>query len=459
MIRRLLLAACLGACSLPAQLGLFVIQGGHEAPITGGQFGFGTVSVGDVTDIPFRLRNGGVGPTPLTVLTLAGQDFSFVNPPAIPQTVPAGAAVDFTVRYAPTQPSSSANFSADGVSAIFFGRALSAASISMDDGSGTLQPLGADAVIEFGTVVRDLTVTRRIVLANPSSSEKLSIRNVVVLGAAFHLERGPLPIVLGPAASATMQLDFNPASNGKQLGTLEIEQRSFLLTGLGVDPAAPIPSITLDIAKPVSAEQGTLTVRLGSVSRATTTGEVHIDVQPSTATPNTDNGIVFLATNSRTATFNVNEGDTVGHFGSQPSVQFQTGTTAGNIVFTVKLEDFTDTKTLGIAPAVAGFDLTKAQRTSGGLDLRVNAFDNTRSASKITFTFFDRSGTALLPGAMTLDNTAAFQQFFAASDLGGLFALQAFFPVNGNPAQVDSVEVKIVNSAGTAKTEKVLFTP
>jgi hypothetical protein len=60
---------------------------------------------------------------------------------------------------------------------------------------------------------------------------------------------------------------------------------------------------------------------------------------------------------------------------------------------------------------------------------------------------------------MTLDNTAAFQQFFAASDLGGLFALQAFFPVNGNPAQVDSVEVKIVNSAGTAKTEKVLFTP
>ncbi len=458
MIRRLLLLASLGACTLTAQLSLFVVEGNSEGLVPG-QYGFGTVSMGDVRDIAFRLRNTGAAATPLTVLSLAGTDFTFVNPPAVPQTVTARAAIDFTVRYAPTQPSSSANFSADGVSAIFSGRALSAATISLDDGSGTLRPLMADAVIDFGSTVRGSTVTRRIVLANPSTSEKFSIHNAVALGAAFHLKRDPLPFVLAPGASANMELDFTPKSNGPQNGTFEIEQRSFHLTGTGADPAAPIPSISLDIPKPLSSQQGKLTVHLGSVSQATTTGEVDIDIQSSTANASADRGILFLATGSRTVTFNLAQGDTVAHFGAEDSADFQTGTTAGDIVFTVKLGDWTVKSTLTIAPAVVGIDSSKAQRTSAGLDLRISGFDNTRTVSKITFTFFDPGGKALSPGAITVDSSAAFQQFFSSSDLGGLFALHAFIPVMGNPAQVDSMEVKIVNSAGAAQTGRLRFTP
>jgi hypothetical protein len=77
---------------------------------------------------------------------------------------------------------------------------------------------------------------------------------------------------------------------------------------------------------------------------------------------------------------------------------------------------------------------------------------------KITFTFFDQGGTTLSPGAITVDGSAAFQQFFAASDLGGVFALHAFTPVMGNPAQVAAVEVKITNAAGTAQTGRLRFT-
>ncbi len=82
-----------------------------------------------------------------------------------------------------------------------------------------------------------------------------------------------------------------------------------------------------------------------------------------------------------------------------------------------------------------------------------------RTASKITFTFFDQNGNTLSPDAITVDSSAAFQQFFSSSDLGGLFALHAFIPVMGKPAQVDSVEVKIVNSAGIAQTGRLRFTP
>jgi hypothetical protein len=76
----------------------------------------------------------------------------------------------------------------------------------------------------------------------------------------------------------------------------------------------------------------------------------------------------------------------------------------------------------------------------------------------MTFTFFDQSASALSPGAITVESSAAFQHFFGGSDLGGVFGLHAFFPVHGNPAQVDSVQIEIVNSAGTLQTGKVRFT-
>ena len=456
-MRRLLLLALLAAGSLPAQLSLFVVQGDSEAQING-QYGFGTVSMGDVRDIPFRLRNTGTSSTPLTVLSLAGVDFAFVNPPSVPQDVAGGAAVDFTVRYAPSAPSSSATFTADGLSAVFSGRTLSAGTVSLDDGSDALRLLMADAVIDFGSAVRGSTVTRHIVVANPFAG-KISINNVVALGAAFHLTRDALPIVLAAGASTSMRLDFTPPTNGVQVGTLEIDQRSFHLTGVGLDPAAPLPSIALDLTQRASAQQGKLTVKLGSVSQATTTGEVDIGIHPSTANANADGGIQFLSTGSRTAKFTIAPGDTVGRFGSENSAAFQTGTTAGDIVFTVKLGDATAQTTLTIPPAMVGLDAAQAQHTSAGIDLHINGFDNTRTISKITFTCFDQSGTALNPGAITIAASAAFQQFFASSDLGGVFALHAFIPVIGSAARVAAVEVQFTNAAGTAQTSRLRVTP
>lgn len=480
MIRRLLLVSCVTVCCLPAQLRLYLLQNGSEAPITD-QYGFGTLSLGDFRDIPFRLRNVGTGSAPLTILSLSGvSDFSFVNPPAVPQTVPAGAALDLTIRFQPAASgSSSTNFTADGVSAIFYGSALPAATISLDDGSGQWHVLMADAAIDFGRVMRGSSATRRLKLANTGGAA-LTIRNAEVADLAnvpgadgsfpctgavlppssvpFQCIGVALPLRLAPGASAIMQLNFSPAVNGPQPNwALEIEQRRFTLTGEGIDPPFPRPGIVLDIASRRSAQQGTLTVRLAVASQATGTGSVAVECHPHTSAANPDTGILFLSTGGATASFSVKQGDTVAHFGSEDSVVFQTGTTAGDIVFTVKLGDFTETQTLNIAPAVMGVDPPLAQRTSAGLDLKINGFDNTRSASKLTFQFFDASGNSLAPGVMTVDGATAFQQFFGSSDLGGMFALHAFFPVIGNPKQVGGVAVEMVNSAGTSRTGRIPF--
>jgi hypothetical protein len=282
--------------------------------------------------------------------------------------------------------------------------------------------------------------------------------NVGTRDAAFQLNPSTSPISLTAGGSAVLEIDFVPTTNGSQPSALLVDQQVFPLNGVGTDPPFPPPAIEIEPAALASSQQGKLTVRLNTASLASGTGEVDIHIVPRSATANSDSGILFLPSGSRTATFQVNQGDVIGHFGSDDSTVFQTGTTAGDLIFTVKLGNFVGRQKLTLPPAVVGVDSSKAQRTSAGLDLVLNAFDNTRSASEMTFTFFDQNGTTLPPGPIAVDGSGAFVQFFGSSDLGGVFKMHAFFPVTGNPNQVGSVEVDITNSAGTARTARLQFT-
>jgi hypothetical protein len=268
-----------------------------------------------------------------------------------------------------------------------------------------------------------------------------------------------LPIPLDPGGSVTLKVDFTPSSVGPQQGALEIDQRSITLTGVGLNLPFPQPVILVSIPSPASSEQGTLTVSLPSASLASGTGQVQMAFTPASAGANPDSGIVFLLNGSQSVPFSVNVGGTSGQFGTAGSVAFQTGTTAGTIVFTVTLGSFTGTSSLTIPNAPPGIDTTTAQYTSGGLDLEITGFDNTRTASTLTFTFLDATGATLNGGPITVDGTTGFQQFFPTSNDGGMFALHAFFPVTaGNPAQVNAVEIQVTNSAGVSPTTKVYFT-
>jgi hypothetical protein len=270
-------------------------------------------------------------------------------------------------------------------------------------------------------------------------------------GTAFRLKTGPLPGTLDPRASMTLEVDFSPTTSGPQQDALEINQCRIPLTGVGAGPSAGQLAIGIDISSAASSEQGTLTVSLPSSALAAAAGQALIEFHAGSPNFNADNGILFLSTGTQSAAFTVNPGGTA-------SLAFQTGTTAGDIVFTVTLGDSSQSQTLTITPALTGIDSSQAQRTSAGLDLVINAFDNTRSASTMTFTFFDQSGATLTPGAISVNSVAAFQQYFYSSNEGGVFSMHAFFPVTGSPAQVDSVEVQIANVAGTMKTAKLPFT-
>src|SRR5579871_377382 len=462
-MRRMLFVAWLSAAPLAAQFQLFVVQPGQADQIAAvpPQFSFGICPVGDVRDVQFQLQNNGTGPAQLTVLSVTAP-FSIPYEPALPITVPAGGTVDFTISFAPAQGGSfSATFTADGISEALTGNATSAVAVAVGDGSGTTTPLAPGASIDFGSLAQGSMSSQQVVMSNPGNAA-IIVQNVAVVnleGAAFQLKNISLPISLPPGGSTVLVIEFSPGSTGPQQGALEVDQLDIPLTGIGLSPPFPQPVILVSIPSVASSEQGSLTVSLPSPSQASGTGQVRMAFTPLSAGANPDDGMIFLLSGSQTAPFTVNQGDTAARFGNAQSAAFQTGTTAGTIVFSVPLGQFTETYSLTIPGAPPEISTTTAQYTSGGLDVELTGFDNTRTASTISFTFRDRSGARLGGGPITVNGTSNFGAFFASSQEGGIFALHAFFPViAGNPDRVNSVEIQMTNSAGVSSGTEANFT-
>ncbi len=204
----------------------------------------------------------------------------------------------------------------------------------------------------------------------------------------------------------------------------------------GIDPPLPKPILSLDLPSPASARQGTLIVHFDAPAQSAGTGTATLDFRgPSDPT-------IAFASGSRTAAFAISPGDT------QALLPFQTGTTAGTLTFAVQIGPSSDRQDVVIPPAPPTVAAAQAQRSSNTLEILVTAFDNTRTLGALTFLFYDRAGNTI--SAIPIDGTATFANFFAASDLGGVFLLHAVFPVTGDPSQVGSCDVTLKNSVSTA---------
>jgi hypothetical protein len=328
MIRRLMLLASLGAGCLPAQLQLFYVQGSYQAPITVPAYSFGTVAAFDSRDVQFALMNTGATSRPLTTFSV-GAPFLILDfdPTTLPQTVAAGASVNFTVSFAPTQPGQfSTTLAADGVSVTLTGTAISGVAITVSSAGGA----PAQLQVDFGSVAQGSTVTQQVVMSNPLQTT-ITVQNVAVMnlqGTSFQLETAWSPTTLAPGATATLEVDFTPTSDGPQQAALEIDQTSIPLTGVGLDPPFPPATMALSNMNATSSQQDSLTVDLTAPAPANGTGQILMSFQPSSPNANQDSAIMFIS-GGLTAPFSVNQGDPAGYFGTANSIAFQTGTTAG----------------------------------------------------------------------------------------------------------------------------------
>ena len=454
MIYRLALIAALLPLASFGQLQLFLFDGTTETPL-GVTYDAGTVAPGDTLELRIRVRNMSTGAINLQAISIAGNGFKIAAAPSLPFTLAPGNAADFRTAFTPT---GAGTYNASlMVNNLTLGiHAISAAAPSLYlDGAST--PLMASGTIDFGSIERGSSRLLGLRLSNGNATA-VKIDKLSVSGAGF---RGPIglaaPVSLQPGQSATFQIAFEPQTGQSARGTLTADQRTFNLSGQGLDPPLPSASIAFDSRTAASAKQIRVSIPLASASKVSGTGTLTLEFHPAIAGASDDSAVQFLSGPKRAATVTISAGDTAAKFGASADIAFQSGTTAGDIVFTLKLANGVQQSTLTVAPAPIAFDLASAVARIRGLDVSLTGFDNTHSASQLAFTFFDRSGKTIPPGQIRADASSDFRRYFDTGLYGGTFALRATFPLTGDYTQVGAVAVEMTNSVGVTKIERISF--
>ena len=452
-IARLLPLAALLCAPAFAQLQLLQFDGTTETPVSQ-IYQFPNAAPGDSIETRFHIRNFGAGLVNITSLTAAGVGFRVSQQlPSLPYILAPGAFVEFRVVFSTTALGNyNANLLVNTISVTL--RCNVVATAVLFNGPTAL---AAGATINFGTTEPGTTLTLTFSLSNPSSGS-ITVPSVKVSGADFSGPTGiTSPLALNPGQSVPFTINFKPSTAQSSTGTLNIDSRSFVLSGQGVNPPLPKAAIVFDTQSGISSRQAKVSIQLASASRVTGNGTLTLDFKPSMAGVTDDPAIQFLSGPKRAATIGIAVGESMARFGTQTDLAFQTGTTAGTITFTLKLPNDTQQITFAIAPAPVGFDTANGTRRVNDLDVSLIGFDNTHSASLLNFTFYDRGGKILLPGVLRVDVTPDFRRYFDASTTGGAFLLRATFPVTGDATQVGAVDVEMTNSAGIAKAQRITF--
>jgi len=267
------------------------------------------------------------------------------------------------------------------------------------------------------------------------------------------------PASVGAGQTITLNIRFLPATSGNFTGSLFIGSHNVALTGQGVNPPVPTPIFDYQSTAPGSAQQRRLSARLPSASQVTGSGTVRLTFVPNPTLAD-DAAIAFLQPLGRSVPFTVQEGSTDILLGGQAFAVFQTGTTAGQIRFSMTSALLTfesdPSAALTIPPAVVTLDTAFGTRGTGELQVKMIGFDNTYTTGAMTFIFYDASGGAIT-APIAANFTQAFRTFYGTSLNGSMFQVIIKFPVTGNISAIGGVEVEVTNTAGTVRTARLLF--
>ena len=450
-----------------AQLALFSFDGTTETPV-GATYNYGPVANGNTKAVRFRIFNNATSGTVVYLPSASGAGFSItaVNG-TLPYTIPPVSSplnfLEFTVSFSAGAPATySASLQITGPAITTISILLLATSTPGPVLTGIPPGCSPDGSggISFAAVTIGGQGLCNFSLSNPNSVPVV-ISSIAVTGASFSiLGANPAPVTLAPGAATTFTLQLKPqCGTAIYSGSLSINTASYALSGNGITPSLPAPALTFDAQTFSSMEQHTLSISLPSPSVCGASGNVNLTFTPAANLPD-DFTIVFVSRSSRSLPFTVSPGSSQVLLDGNASVTFATGSTTGSIAFTLSgpsISGAPPSSSFPIAPAAIYLDsATASNQILGQLNITVIGYDNTYSAGKMSFTFFDASGNTI-GSAIAADFTANFQTFFSGQQQGSTFLMRVSFPIQGNQTLVAKVQATLVNSAGQTQTGSLTF--
>ncbi|MBL8217032.1 MAG: hypothetical protein JNK87_40305 [Bryobacterales bacterium] len=451
----------LGVLPLAAQLQIFTVTGAanEERPATG-LIAMGTTATGEPLDTLIRIRNTGPNLAVLQTLTLQGPGFVLRQAPTLGTSglgIMSNTSVDFLVRYVSESPAADVRgtLRINTTSLTVLATAVAAPALYQIEEDGSRTRRQALQATVFPPTERGARSTRRFVLENPHGSA-LTVSEFVFSGENFQPASTIIsPFTMNARQSIEFAVAFAPRSSGLKAEKLTIDGRAYGLEGVGRDPVLPRPQLRLPETMS-SGQQVPIQVAFDPPPPVDGAGVVTLAFEPAVPGPD-DPAIVFQNGNRTSLTFLFKAGQTLAVFNGQNQAMLQTGTTAGTLRFQVDAGGYRVEGSRVIAAAPVTVDSVSARRGLDLLEVTLLGFDNTRSASEVTFTFYDDAGNAVPPGALKAEIGDAMRRYFQGTATGGSFKLTASFRATASTTPIRSAEVEFRNSAGTQRSQRISF--
>ncbi len=388
---------------------------------------------GESSTARFRVRNTGSTAVVITRLSIDPGPFKTFDQFFPPRIIAPGEFADFSVRFAPEAPGEYARtLHVNDLRVTLLGASTTSSSVELESGSGWIW-LKAGEKVSLGAIERRSALIRRIRITPPAPAS--------VTGEGFRL--------LPTADPSVMELHFQSDRVGVASGTLTVEQRSFPLEVQVNDFPPPTPSfVWSDPPGPV--KQMKFRVRLSEAARAAVTGALTVTFTPDSGLPD-DTAVMLLPVSARSQPVSFAEGAA-----ESGELVLQTGSTAGTIRIRIAVGTKSAEETIRISPLPVVLTEAKAAVSSANAQVTLTGFDTSRSASKLSFTFYLKSGQPASPGRIDVDVRGAFGDYYKTVS-GSIFGLRAHFPVSGTHTELDSVEVEILNASGSTSTGRLRF--
>jgi Bacterial Ig-like domain (group 3)/FG-GAP-like repeat len=221
--------------------------------------------------------------------------------------------------------------------------------------------------------------------------------------------------------------------------TVTAPPASVTLSGPSTAPPGTQPTISFTITNPYPVE-------LTAIFTLTFVGS---------GTPSVDDPAVQFSTGGRSLTLVVPANST-----TVPPIQVQSGTDAGTITVALQLNaGGVDANPAGLQPvvievpnAVPAVKTVSITRGTGQITVAIQAFSNTRELTQASFEFTAAPGAPKIDKPMiTVPVGTLFAGWFDSTDsiqYGSTFTYTQIFNINGNAANIASVQVTLTNSVG-----------
>src|SRR5882762_9994175 len=247
-----------GAAPAVVNLSATAVAATPQISLSSTSIQFGTVGIGSTGNMNLTVSNTGSADLAVSVISLAGTQFS-VSGITTPRTIVAGQSAVVGLSFQPTAAGAAAATlsitSNDPVNP------TTTVALAGTGSSATFGQLQANpASVSFGSVSTGSNATKSIILSNTGTAA-VQISSIAASGTGFTVNGITVPFTLNAAATATLNAVFAPTAAGSASGSVTVTSNAtnssltISLTGTGAQSLQAAISLT-----PSSANFGSVTV-------------------------------------------------------------------------------------------------------------------------------------------------------------------------------------------------------